>query len=459
MTRAGFRSLAKQLAMGAGLVTVACNVPLPFEPEGRMGEAWSGPEDVAQESTAAPSGPCADGTPEQTFSNGMVGCAGRVTWDQRASLCGSGYVPATAADWNTRSNGTAPTHDYWTDDHLRYSGDATACAVSATAGTSCGPNTPMRVCTAAASDPEGNACNWRNCGYGTISPNRYYGGCVGNVTAGTLCIAKGCADGSIEQTFSGGMVGCAGKAAWANRAFLCAQGYRLATAAEWVHLRGTTAPTHHYWTQDNLKYIGTESACAVSTTTGTSCRTGQSMHVCKAAGADPEGNTCSWAHCGFNSLPPPDQYFGGCAGNLTAGALCIPDSGCADGTNEQVFADNLVGCAGKVTWDQRSTLCASGWTASTASQWVNRPGIAIPTHNYWTADNLRYVGTAYACIASPTTGTDCGANSPMRVCTPLGSDTEGNACNWQNCGYLTATPNQYFGGCVGNTTAGTLCSR
>jgi hypothetical protein len=44
----------------------------------------------------------------------------------------------------------------------------------------------------------------------------------------------------------------------------------------------------------------------------------------------------------------------------------------------------------------------------------------------------------------------------MRVCPASGSDTEGNHCNWTTCGY-GSTQNGWFGGCMGNLTAGTLC--
>ncbi|MCP3062239.1 hypothetical protein LXT21_25960 [Myxococcus sp. K38C18041901] len=411
---------------------------------------------------------CADGTIEQTFSNGMVGCAGRVTWNNRASLCGANHRPATANEWSTLLNGVAPTHHYWTDDDLRYSGSGSgACSVSTTAGTYCGANTPMRVCSpTAGNDPEGNTCGWRNCGLGANTPNRYFGGCSGNTTAGTICVPRaaptGCEDGSAEQTFSGGMVGCAGGVTWANRATLCAQGYRLATAAEWVNLRGTAAPTHHYWTQDNLRYSGSgTSACSVSTTAGNACGQGQSMGVCRAAGTDSEGNNCNWGNCGLGANTP-NQYFGGCVN--TSGALCVPvtapASGCADGTVEQVFSANLVGCAGRVTWNNRGSLCAAGWSVSNAATWATRPGATAPSHHYWTDDDLRYSGSGSgACSVSPTTGTYCGANTPMRVCTAAGNDPEGNTCNWRNCGLGANTPNQYFGGCAGNTTAGTLCRR
>jgi hypothetical protein len=41
---------------------------------------------------------------------------------------------------------------------------------------------------------------------------------------------------------------------------------------------------------------------------------------CAAIDTDPEGNTCTWNQCGWNTVLP-DHYFGGCSGG-TAGALC-----------------------------------------------------------------------------------------------------------------------------------------
>jgi hypothetical protein len=37
------------------------------------------------------------------------------------------------------------------------------------------------------------------------------------------------------------------------------------------------------------------------------------------------------------------------------------------------------------------------------------------------------------------------------------TDLEGNTCNWTACGFNSALPNAYFGGCSGNNTAGVLC--
>jgi alpha-tubulin suppressor-like RCC1 family protein len=131
---------------------------------------------------------CADGTIEQVFSNLAVGCAGAVLDVSRASLCAAGSRPCSAAEWMAVRGGAVPTHNYWTDDQLVYGGaGSNLCMVSTTTGIACTTGQPMRVCTAGGSDPEGNICNWANCGYGSTAPNQYFGGCNGDTTAGTLC--------------------------------------------------------------------------------------------------------------------------------------------------------------------------------------------------------------------------------------------------------------------------------
>jgi hypothetical protein len=388
------------------------------------------------------------------FSGGMVGCAGAVTFANRNTLCAPGSRAASAVEWTAFRIGIAPTHDYWTNNGLRFSGTGpSACSVSLETGFSCGA-TPMRVCTAAGTDAEGNQCNWQHCGLEANSPDQFFGGCVGNTTAGALCIVGGCADGSIEQTFAGGMVGCAGNETYANRAALCGPGYRVATAAEWVALRNSLAPTHNYWTTDPLKYNGTgSSSCFVSTSVGNDCGA-TPMRVC--AGNDPEGNVCNWTHCGIDANAP-DQFFGGCVGNTSAGAVCVPNTGCADGSVEQVFGQGMVGCAGSVTFANRDTLCAPGYQPATAAQWAANRGAAVPTHDYWTDDALNWGGSGpFACFVSTTAGnTSCGT-SPMRVCTTAGTDAEGNSCNWTHCGLNANAPDQFFGGC--GTNAGTVCT-
>jgi hypothetical protein len=265
----------------------------------------------------------------------------------------------------------------------------------------------------------------------------------------------GCADGSVEQVFTGGMVGCAASETYANRASLCGPGFRLATAVEWIALRGGIAPTHDYWTNDALKFGGSgSSACTVSTTVGSDCGP-TPMRVCTATGGDAEGNLCNWTHCGLDASAP-DQFFGGCVLDTSAGALCVPNAGCADGSAEQVFQNGMVGCAGSVAYGSRASLCAPGYQPATAAQWVAGRGGAVPAHDYWTNDALKWAGTGpAACSVSTVNGNvDCGA-SPMRVCTAAGGDAEGNTCGWTHCGLDANAPDQFFGGCVSN--AGTLC--
>jgi hypothetical protein len=214
------------------------------------------------------------------------------------------------------------------------------------------------------------------------------------------------------------------------------------------------------------------------------------------------------------------------------------------------FATNMKGCAGSVTFANRGSLCAPGWGACSAAQWVARFGGKIPSYNYWTNDNLRFASDEIGCSVRTVGGEDCGS-TPMRVCsasvadhdgayqsmtrlyllqtfptaditlvtsldrttlatqtfagvftgetfngTHLGGpgsltltftatnsgtdgtetfsrltgnafvpdpnfdkteDPLGNECNWHRCGLNASTPVQYFGGCEGNTTAGTLC--
>jgi alpha-tubulin suppressor-like RCC1 family protein len=132
---------------------------------------------------------CADDSVDQVFDGNLVGCAGAVAFADRASLCGPGYQPATATQWVAHRRSVSPTHDYWTDDPLRYNGTGpSACFVSTVLGVACDPATPMRVCTSTGMDPEGNHCDWTNCGLDVVTPDQFFGGCRGDLSAGTLCM-------------------------------------------------------------------------------------------------------------------------------------------------------------------------------------------------------------------------------------------------------------------------------
>jgi alpha-tubulin suppressor-like RCC1 family protein len=181
---------------------------------------------------------------------------------------------------------------------------------------------------------------------------------------------------------------------------------------------------------------GSQHSCATTTAGGVFC---WGLNSSAQIAADPNDPT-------LGSLFAAPRQIGG----LVLG-------GCADGTDEQVFNNGMVGCAGKVTFATRGTLCAAGYQPATSLQWSTNRGAGIPIHHYWTNDPLMYSGSgSSACFVSMSVGTDCGADTPMRVCAVNLDDPESNHCNWTQCGLYT-NANQYFGGCSGNTTAGTLC--
>ena len=140
-----------------------------------------------------------------------------------------------------------------------------------------------------------------------------------------------------------------------------------------------------------------------------------------------------------------------------------PPPSCADGSVEQVFAEDMIGCAGAVEFPDRATLCSPGWDVCPAAEWVARRADQVPTHNYWTDDPLQWAGSgSYDCRVIFTGGNSCSpASSPMRVCVDRSDhfDPEGNYCNWIACGFQQNAPIEYFGGCNSNLSAGTLCCR
>jgi CubicO group peptidase (beta-lactamase class C family) len=130
---------------------------------------------------------------QRFWDSEMFGCAGTVTFSERASMCATGYHVCGAQEYVTNNlygsvNAEAPKHHYWTDDQLGYGGSSSGSCWAAPTGSSCGADTPMRVCASGGADPEGNDCNWTGCGFGADSTtNRYFGGCIGDTTAGALC--------------------------------------------------------------------------------------------------------------------------------------------------------------------------------------------------------------------------------------------------------------------------------
>lgn len=153
---------------------------------------------------------------------------------------------------------------------------------------------------------------------------------------------------------------------------------------------------------------------------------------------------------------------------------------CADGAMVQEVTPAIAGCGGAVLYVDRATLCGSSAHVCTADEWVAGRGTTVPDNHYWTDDD----SLGFAWSGDPATpeftcwadavgnpGVEaCDENQPMRVCTPgdrgdmpqgtvASVDTFDNGCNWINCGLGAYPSTEYFGGCSGNETAGTLCCR
>jgi hypothetical protein len=150
--------------------------------------------------------------------------------------------------------------------------------------------------------------------------------------------------------------------------------------------------------------------------------------------------------------PRPDAPRPDLRGSET-GVGCV-----APGAGMQTFGGGMYGCAGAVSWSGRATLCASGSHVCSGAEWVANRGTTAPSYNYWTDDNFNFGGGVTAgCYATLTGGSPCTTGGPVHVCADA-TDPKGNTCSAFGCGYLTAFPNQYFGGCNA-LTAGTLCCK
>ncbi len=135
----------------------------------------------------------------QKFADNIYGCGGAVAWASRNSLCDGSkkFAAISPGLWveyvnNVGLAASTPTAHYWTSQDIGWSGVGSANCSATTPGTgsSCGTEQPMRVCVDSTSggvtDAYGNVCNWTNCGYNTTT-NQHFGGCAGNLTAGTIC--------------------------------------------------------------------------------------------------------------------------------------------------------------------------------------------------------------------------------------------------------------------------------
>ena len=133
---------------------------------------------------------CAPGALEESFGEGMRGCAGTVTNPNAASLCGVGWSVCALESWLSMRNGMAPSFNYWVAEdatQLSLDFEPGGCFFIAGGNEECGDESPARVCTDF-TDSLGNTCQEINCGFEAPLPNEFLGGCLeADSTAGTLC--------------------------------------------------------------------------------------------------------------------------------------------------------------------------------------------------------------------------------------------------------------------------------
>ena len=127
----------------------------------------------------------------------------------------------------------------------------------------------------------------------------------------------------------------------------------------------------------------------------------------------------------------------------TWGSVSPPD-GCLDGTDDQVYAADMVGCSGQLNQCAAYTLCASGWHLCTHEEYAVRGGKdVIATQARWLQSCVREYGQAgvtscpskstcnpcdtTAAAAEPTTWNCAGAVEDQLGGTGIGvfADTEG----------------------------------
>ena len=206
-------------------------------------------------------------------------------------------------------------------------------------------------------------------------------------------------------------------------------------------------------------------SCYDLSSSPTNC--GRCGHSCAAGETCDNGLCCPRAtrNCDGQCVNLRTDIFncGSCNKVCAFNELCIFEGcapfGCSSIAHaEQVFSATMRGCGGRVAFSQRSSLCAPSFFPCSALQWVTRRDGVSPAYNYWTDDDLRYEGTGSGRCSAALAGIKCTGNTPMRVCADT-TDPLGNRCTWARCGYNNTTPNEYFGGCADNSTAGTLCCR
>jgi hypothetical protein len=152
---------------------------------------------------------------------------------------------------------------------------------------------------------------------GYDAPQRCMGATPGCSPATGRC-GLACATGTIEETFSKGMVGCAQQVAHDSMLTQrCSYGFHVCSATEWVDGSGGKKPTSDYWFAESIHmYEGSDGHCSIASG---SQSLGGAFKVC----TKDVGECTTLSGCGYQTTN--DQSFGYSARDDQAGALCCPD--------------------------------------------------------------------------------------------------------------------------------------
>lgn len=98
---------------------------------------------------------------------------------------------------------------------------------------------------------------------------------------------------------------------------------------------------------------------------------------------------------------------------MGSGGAAGAQSGCADGSDEQVYAGGMVGCDGETTLCDAGKLCAFGWHLCRYDEYTTRGGTdVIASAARWLASCVRDHGVA---------GSSCPSTDVCYQCTSDGA--------------------------------------
>jgi len=232
------------------------------------------------------------------------------------------------------------------------------------------------------------------------------------------------------------MFGCSGEVTWQDRATLCAPGFHVCDASEYVNLNtDNERPLYNYWTDDDLGYRGAvaggmppSGACTVGTGSAyIPCPTGKGpMRVTTDNTTDALGRQVDIIQCGLGGSVQ-NKWFGGCGtttSNNKAGTLCCGDIASLPSSPEAPPPGPPDDCPPEGCGTVEGGLCAT----------VKHSPALSPMDEYWHPDG-NFAADKYCLDDYPDTGIErvCVAygtspNEHVGVCRTCTSETKWPGC-------------------------------